>query len=122
MRKKVTPENSNTEKDKVRTIKRKLTAEDSYFAQRDHELIEKHSRERQKKEQTTEVHSNQKNSIKHCLDCGTSLEEFKINKTIVDKCPDCGGVWLQSKDMQRIIKKQANLFESMIELFSPKEK
>ena len=128
MRKKVLPEDSKSSKnikDNVQTIKRKLTAEDSYFAQRDQELIEKNARERKTKEEEekkAQEQSSKSKKVKKCFDCGSLLEAVSIKKTIVDKCPDCGGVWLDSKDIQKILQKEANLFNSMMDLFLPKEK
>ncbi len=100
-------------KEASHTIKRKLTAEDSYFAERDKELIEKHKQEKKKKEDVPVK------KIKICPDCGGELSEIVLKNVTVDQCKDCEGVWTQKKDLQLFLKKEASVMDNLMSALFP---
>ena len=121
------PNEAEESSKKAQTIRRKLTAEDSYFAQRDQEIIERNARERKKKEEEEEEskkqsEDNKPKKIKLCFECDVELQEVAVKKIIVDKCPKCGGVWLSHDDIDSIFKKEDSIFNAITNLFVPKEK
>lgn len=40
-----------------------------------------------------------------CPKCNTEMNSVKIDETIVDKCPKCDGIWLNSDGLGQIMEK-----------------
>src|SRR5258706_9954045 len=73
--------------------------EDIYFARRDRELIEKLTAQLQKAD---DQHAN-----RHCPAGHGPLETYTFQGFLLDRCRSCGGVWLDSGELEGIIKKVA---------------
>lgn len=103
--------------------KRKLTAEDSYFAERDKELIKKLQKQKEQKEKAKEKEKELEKRIKKCPDCdGEVLTEMKIHEIPVFKCKKCNGIWMEEGILRAILKKEANVVSTFMRLFQKKDK
>ena len=43
-----------------------------------------------------------------CLDCRTTMEKKIVEYIVIDKCPHCGGVWLDKDELDKIIERTAD--------------
>lgn len=71
--------------------------EDIYFAERDRELIEKLRHQLKKIEKTgTEL---------HCPKCRGLLETYTFQGFTLDRCRDCGGIWMDRGELEGVLRK-----------------
>jgi Zn-finger nucleic acid-binding protein len=82
---------------------RKKGQEEEYFHRKNKEALEKtrqraavEERERQKQA-----------SYMRCPKCGEKLEEITFQEIQVDRCPGCGGVWLDPGELERLNTKES---------------
>jgi Transcription factor zinc-finger len=71
--------------------------EDIYFAERDRELIEKLKAQLQKLEN--------QGSVLHCPKCSGRLQSYSFQGFVLDRCHDCGGIWLDKGELEGILRK-----------------
>jgi hypothetical protein len=53
-----------------------------------------------------------KSSMK-CPRCGATLAESKLEGVSIDTCENCGGVWLDSGELQQLTAKESGWFERL---------
>jgi tRNA(Ile2) C34 agmatinyltransferase TiaS len=70
--------------------------EDIYFAERDRELIEKIKSQLRKSEQDTQL---------HCPKCSGSLESYTFQGFALERCQNCGGIWMDKGELEAVIRK-----------------
>lgn len=89
----------NTEKDKfgetMRLVER--AKEDIFFAERDREVLEK-LRSQLRKVETSEKPDN-------CPKCSGKLEGYTFEEFALDRCHECGGIWLDNGELEAIVRK-----------------
>ena len=73
--------------------------EDIYFAQRDRELIEKLRSQLKKVENTA-------NEL-HCPKCRGLLETYTVQGVMLDRCQNCGGIWMDKGELEGVLGKAA---------------
>jgi len=83
--------------DTMRLVER--AKEDIYFAERDREVLEK-PRGQLRKIDTIEA-------SRSCPKCPGKLEGYIFEEVALDRCHECGGVWLDRGDFEAIVKKLA---------------
>jgi hypothetical protein len=71
--------------------------EDIYFAERDRELIEELRGQLKKVEPT--------GSVLHCPKCPGRLETYTFHDFVLDRCHECGGVWMDRGELEGVIRK-----------------
>lgn len=71
--------------------------EDIYFAERDRELIAK-LRDRLKK-------LDSKGRELHCPKCPGTLDPYVFQGFILERCQDCGGIWMDKDELEAVIRK-----------------
>jgi Zn-finger nucleic acid-binding protein len=71
--------------------------EDIYFAERDRELVEKLKGQLEKVNKT--------GSKLHCPKCPGFLETYSFQGFILDRCHDCGGIWMDKGELEGVIRK-----------------
>jgi len=76
--------------------------EDSYFAAKEHELIEGMRAEFQKVEATK-----REGQIENCLKCPGRLEKYSFMGFVLDRCESCEGMWLDKGELEGILRKAA---------------
>ena len=73
-------------------------SEDEYFVKRDAELIKAQrarlDEERAKAERATHH--------MRCPKCGGQLDEVAFHHMKIDRCADCGGIWLDKGEMEML--------------------
>lgn len=90
--------------------------EDEYFAKQDAELI-KQMRSKLDKERDDQE---RKAHYMKCPKCGADLKEKDIGNVKVDVCSECGGMWLDSGEMDMLRQVQrsgGNVFKGILDFF-----
>jgi len=81
--------------DAMRLVER--AKEDIYFAERDRELLEK-LRARLRRVDGTETR-------RSCPNCPGKLEGYTFEGFALDRCHECGGIWLDRGELEAIVRK-----------------
>lgn len=81
---------------------RRRGLEAEYFRKKDQEAIEKL---RQKMKVAEEAKAAGTSSMR-CPRCDGSLTESKFEEVLVDTCHKCGGVWLDSGELEQLTRKE----------------
>ena len=71
--------------------------EDVYFAERDREVLEKLRGQLRKVENVK--------APSHCPKCPGKLESYTFEGFVLDRCHECGGVWLDKDEFEAIVRK-----------------
>lgn len=70
--------------------------EDIYFAERDRELLEK---------LRSQLHRAVSADIKRgCPKCSGTLEAYTFEGIALDRCAECGGIWLDRGELEMILR------------------
>jgi hypothetical protein len=80
--------------DTMRLVER--AKEDIYFAERDRELLEK-LRGQLRKVETVET-------ARNCPKCPGRLEGYTFEGLSLDRCHECGGIWLDQGELEAIVR------------------
>ena len=80
---------------------RRRGLEEEYFHRKNQEAIE---RLREKMKISEEAKAAGKSSMM-CPRCDGSLKESKFEEVMIDTCDNCGGVWLDSGELEQLTKK-----------------
>jgi Zn-finger nucleic acid-binding protein len=76
--------------------------EDTYFAAKDHELIEKMKAEFQKVET-----ARREAQVVSCPKCPGKLQSYKFMDFVLDRCESCEGIWLDKGELEGILRRAA---------------
>ena len=76
--------------------------EDSYFAAKEHELIEGMKTEFQKVEA-----ARREGQMMNCLRCSGKLEKYRFMGFFLDRCESCEGIWLDKGELEGILRRAA---------------
>jgi Zn-finger nucleic acid-binding protein len=74
--------------------------EDIYFAAKDRELIEKLKARLAKVEKTPS-----ETATLRCPKCKGELESHSFDEFLLERCKNCGGLWLDHGELEAILKK-----------------
>lgn len=81
---------------------RRRGLEEEYFHRKNKEAIEKL---REKMKVSEEAKAAGTSSMK-CPRCDGSLNESKVEEVSIDVCDKCGGVWLDSGELEQLTKRE----------------
>lgn len=70
--------------------------EDEYFAKQNLEIIRRMREERDAQRQAEAA----TRAPLACPRCGAALEERRLESVLIDVCPQCSGVWLDSGELE----------------------
>ena len=87
---------------------RKKGLEEEYFHRKNKEAIEK----LRAKMAVAEKAKASGSSSMRCPRCDGTLNENKFEGVLIDTCDKCGGVWLDSGELEQLIKKEGGGEES----------
>ncbi len=76
--------------------------EDSYFAAKEHELIEAMRAEFQKAEITKRAER-----LVSCPKCRGKMASYKCMEFVLNRCASCAGIWLDKGELERIMRSAA---------------
>jgi uncharacterized protein len=76
--------------------------EDEYFAKQSAHLIKKKRSAEEQEQQAAE----RKSHYMKCPKCGADLATEDYHNVQVDRCPDCGGMWLDSGEIEDLLARE----------------
>jgi uncharacterized protein len=79
--------------------KRKKASEEEYFRRKEQEAIEKMHARRAAGEANAQV-------VFECPKCDGTLEEISYEDVLIHRCDTCGGVWLDSGELERLTERE----------------
>jgi Zn-finger nucleic acid-binding protein len=82
---------------------RRRGLEEEYFHRKNKEAIEKLRAKMKVAEQAKAAGA----SSMRCPRCDGSLKESKFQDLLINTCEKCGGVWLDSGELEQLIKKES---------------
>ena len=86
--------------------KRRKGLEEEYFHRKNKEAVEKL---REKMKVSEEAKAAGTSSMK-CPRCDGTLTESKLEEVSIDTCEKCGGVWLDSGELEQLTKRDSGGF------------
>ena len=95
---------------------RRKGLEEEYFHRKNKEAIEKL---REKMKVSEEAKAAGISSMR-CPRCDGTLNETKVEEVAIDLCDKCGGVWLDSGELEQLTKRESGGFLSRIWGSQPK--
>jgi Zn-finger nucleic acid-binding protein len=81
---------------------RRRGLEEEYFHRKNKEAIEKLREKMRVAEQAKATGT----SSMRCPRCDGSLQESKFEEVLIDTCERCGGVWLDSGELEQLTKRE----------------
>lgn len=88
---------------------RRKGLEEEYFHRKNQEAIEK-LREKMKVAEAAKAAGT---SSMQCPRCDGTLNEMKAEEVTIDTCAKCGGVWLDSGELEQLTKKSSGWFKRL---------
>jgi ribosomal protein L37AE/L43A len=81
---------------------RKKALEEDYFRRKEQETLEKMRAQMTAEQQASEAAA----SALQCPRCDGTLDEITFEDVQIDRCNKCGGVWLDSGELESLTKKE----------------
>jgi len=103
------------------TTNKHLTPEEEYFARENLAKIKKLHAEKHNKLAHEEKEKLKKLHWMHCPKDGSELHEILFRGITIDRCFNCGGVFLDAKEFEKVAGEESSLFPSMLSLFKFKK-
>lgn len=91
--------------------------EEEYFAREEFERKKKIQEELQKKLATEEKQRRQELHYMRCPKCGMQLIEIDYREIKVDKCSECGGIWLDAGELDAVIELEKTSLNKWFSIF-----
>lgn len=76
--------------------------EDSYFAVREHDLIERRKNEYQELEA-----GKRESRLATCPKCSGRFAKYQVKGCVVERCENCEGIWLNKGELKEILRRQS---------------
>ncbi|MFO1520266.1 MAG: zf-TFIIB domain-containing protein [bacterium] len=99
------------------TSTKHLTPEEEYFARETLAKIKKMAAEKRARLAAQEKEKLKKLHWMHCAKCGSELHEVLFRGINIDKCFECGGVFLDYGELEKLAGHESGLIASILSLF-----
>jgi uncharacterized protein len=91
--------------------------EEEYFARQEIERRRKMAQERQAALLESEREQRRALHLMSCPKCGMELHEIAFGDVHVDKCFNCGGIWLDDGELERLQTKETGFVGRVLAVF-----
>ena len=91
--------------------------EKEYFGKKDVVKMKKLAEEKRQAIAKEELGRLQKEHYHHCPGCGLELEDITFKGIHINKCFNCGGVFLEAGVLEKLCGKENKFLESLLSLF-----
>lgn len=93
-------------------------SEDEYFAREEAAKLQRQALEQASRMQKAEREERKKLHFMKCPKCGFDLREVPYRGVSIDKCFECGGIWLDDSELEQLIGHEGpNVFSGILKLF-----
>lgn len=86
-----------------------IDAEDEYFLKRDIEKIKDLRDDLDTRRRDEDKKKRLETHWMKCPKCGSGLEEIKHSDVMIDQCTECGGIWLDKGELERLTQGKGEL-------------
>lgn len=97
-----------------------LTPEEEYFAREDLAKIQKLAEENRGKMAQEEQEKLKKLHWMSCAKCGHELHAVPFRGVNIDKCFNCGGVFLDNGELEKLAGNESGFMNAVLSLFKTK--
>lgn len=91
--------------------------EEEYFARQEIEKRKELAEKLKAQMQAAELENLKKLHYNHCARCGFEMHPVVFKGVTIEKCPNCGGIFLDSGEIEQIIGKESGFIGSVLGLF-----
>ena len=91
--------------------------EEEYFIRLEFERVKKIEEERQRQLAQEERERLKDLHYMRCPKCGMQLLEIDYRNIKIDKCSECGGVWLDAGEMEAVLELDKSLMDRLFQAF-----
>jgi len=99
------------------TTSKHLTPEEEYFARENLTKLKNLALEKNAKLAAEEKERLKKLHWMRCAKCGSELHEVLFRGVTIDKCFNCGGVFLDNGELEKVAGAESGLVSSVMSLF-----
>jgi uncharacterized protein len=96
---------------------RHLTPEEEFFARENLAKVKKLAAKKREKLDKEEREKLKKLHWMHCAKCGCEMQEILFRGITVNRCLNCGGVYLDHAEFEKLAGKESGFFPSILSLF-----
>ena len=94
-----------------------LTPEEEYFARESLAKMQKLAAEKHAKLEAEEKERLKQLHWMRCAKCGSELHEVLFRGVSIDKCFNCGGVFLDNGELEKVAGAESGMVSSVLSLF-----
>ncbi len=91
--------------------------EEEYFARQEFERKRKMEEENRRNMEAAEKQRLKELHHMHCPKCGMQLIEIDHKNIKIDKCSDCGGIWLDQGELEQVLQDEKGVFGKLLKVF-----
>ena len=100
------------------SLNRPSEPEDEYFAREEAAKLQRQAAAQAQHMQQSEREERKKLHFMKCPKCGFDLREVPYRGITIDKCFECGGIWLDDQELELLTgHKDHNVFSGILKLF-----
>lgn len=99
------------------TLDKPSSAEEEYFAREEAERRKKLAETKAAQVSQTERERLKQEHWMHCPKCGLELQSIDYRGATVDKCFNCGGIYLDDGELEKLAGKKGSLLQGIADLF-----
>lgn len=93
-------------------------AEEEYFAREEAARRQREAIEQARRMEHDEQERLKKLHFMKCPKCGFDLHEALFRGVVMDKCYNCGGIWLDEREAESLAgRADSNIFSTVVRLF-----
>ncbi|HCU24869.1 MAG TPA: hypothetical protein DF383_07620 [Deltaproteobacteria bacterium] len=91
--------------------------EDEYFARQEIEKRKVLAEKLREQMASAELEKLKQLHWHHCAKCGFEMHEVVFKGVTIEKCPNCGGIFLDPGELEQLAGKQGGFISSVLSLF-----
>src|SRR5262245_59821703 len=91
--------------------------EEGYFALQEIEKRQDLAEKLRDQMQAAELENLKKLHWNHCANCGFDMHPVVFRGVTIEKCPNCGGIFLNANEVEHIAGKESAFVSSVLSLF-----
>ncbi|MCE9625738.1 MAG: zf-TFIIB domain-containing protein [Deltaproteobacteria bacterium] len=91
--------------------------EEEYFARQEIEARKALAEKVREDMHATELENLKKLHLNHCAKCGFEMHPVLFKGVTIEKCPNCGGIFLDAGELEQLAGKQDGFVSSVLGLF-----
>lgn len=88
--------------------------EERYFHEHDLELLRKKRQQLDAERRSRQQEVTRQQHWMKCPKCGSDMQEVKMDLVMVDKCPECGGIYFDKGELELLLEAKKGFLKKLI--------